>query len=83
MKIERLKIESIINKAVARKESAILNKWLEARNYKFCKTNLTTAHEAVEFYSVKIYTVRYCGQLVFRRFPDGIDGYKYEINIAQ
>ncbi|MRJ09182.1 hypothetical protein EDL99_09965 [Ornithobacterium rhinotracheale] len=60
-----------------------MSRWLKARNYEFCKTNLTIAYEAVEFYSVKIYTVRYCGQLVFRRFPDGIDGYKYEINIAQ
>lgn len=82
MKIERLKFEQIIDKAIARKESAILNRWLEARNYKFCKTNLTTAYEPVGCYSLGIYTVRYCGQLVFRRFSDGISAYKYEINIA-
>lgn len=75
-----LDLMPVINKAVNRYESKLGSealRMLYPQGVKIMKEKVTQEAEFVKNYSVKVWTVRYDGKLLFRRFRDDLIGIKY------
>lgn len=75
---EELDFTNIVEKQRIRHEAKILTAVLEHLSItEFDGKYLSTDKERVKNYSVGIYTLRYKGTLIFRRFPMDISGLKF------
>lgn len=75
-----LDLMPVINKAVNRYESKLGGealRMLYPQGVKIMKEKVTQEAEFVKEYSIKVWTVRYDGKLLFRRFRDDLIGIKY------
>ncbi len=83
MKEYQLNLSKDIERKVMRRTVELLHKWCKHKGFKFddsIKGKIKADFEKVKNYSVKIYTVRYDGVLVLRRFNDiyGTD-FRFEV----
>lgn len=82
MKMKKeLDLISFINKKVNEYETKLANKAMRVlypQGFVFDKTKLTQCYESVKEYAINVWTVRYDGKLLFRRYMSDSSVFIYE-----
>ncbi|AGC39498.1 hypothetical protein [Riemerella anatipestifer] len=82
MKTERIDLTLLIENKVKRKALKLVMKWLSVKGIKKLeKEKISISYEKVPNYSISIYTIRYEGDLVLRRYSEDLEGLKYRFEI--
>ncbi|WP_377084703.1 hypothetical protein [Riemerella anatipestifer] len=82
MKTERIDLTLLIENKVKRKALKLVIKWLSVKGIKKLeKEKISISYEKVPNYSISIYTIRYEGDLVLRRYSEDLEGLKYRFEI--
>lgn len=82
MKEYTLNFKKHIERSLTRRTSQLFFKWLEKQQISIASNeHLRIDYEKVENYSRKIYTLRYKGKLVLRRFNKDLEGLSFRFEV--
>ncbi|MDY3547334.1 hypothetical protein PG291_01800 [Riemerella anatipestifer] len=81
MKTERIDLTLLIDNKIKRKTLKLVMKWLSIKGKKLEQEKTSISYEKVPNYSISIYTIRYEGELVLRRYHEDLEGLKYRFEI--